>query len=114
MVMEDVFRDIIRDEVQALVKAVREEIRVARAERAATKLPDATVFLSVKQVATRLGIEPQTVRCYLKDGDLVGTKRRTTWTVRAEDLEAFLATKKERAPNSDEQLAKILRRVQTP
>lgn len=111
MVMEDAFRGIIQEELAKVVAAVREEVRKAQADLPAAKAPVAPL-LNMKQVAARLGVEAPTVRAYIDQGLLVGSKVRTRWMVRPEDLEAFCSSKKERAPSNDDQLTRILRRVQ--
>jgi len=48
-------------------------------------------LLTLQEAADLLKVDPQTVRLWLKEGELEGVKRGTTWRVRQEDIEAFLA-----------------------
>jgi excisionase family DNA binding protein len=44
-----------------------------------------------EEVADLLKVSPETVRLWLKEGKLKGAKIGTTWRVKQEDIEAFLA-----------------------
>jgi len=49
-------------------------------------------LLNVGDVAARLGVKSETVRRWLRSGELRGVQmtKRTGWRIRASDLEAFL------------------------
>ena len=53
-------------------------------------------LLTVDQVAERLQVNEQTIRRWLRDGELTGVPfgGRTGWRVREEDLQAFLDRKR--------------------
>jgi excisionase family DNA binding protein len=48
-------------------------------------------LLSIQEAADLLKVDPQTVRLWLKEGELEGVKRGTVWRVTMEAIEAFLA-----------------------
>ena len=50
-------------------------------------------WYTVEEIAQRLKVTDQTVRRWLKDGDLVGTNfsGRTGWRIREQDVNDFLA-----------------------
>ena len=48
---------------------------------------------TVTEAAAYLKVRPKTVREWLKLGKLPGVKISTTWRIREEDLETFLAGK---------------------
>ena len=49
-------------------------------------------WYTVEEIAERLKVTDQTVRRWLKEGDLVGTNfsGRTGWRIREQDVNAFL------------------------
>lgn len=49
--------------------------------------------LSVREVAKRLATSDRTVRRYLASGQLAGSRTADGWTVSADDLDQFLATR---------------------
>lgn len=53
---------------------------------------DGQQWLTVQQVAERLQVHPETVREWLRDGRLKGSRisRRAGWRIRPEDLSAFV------------------------
>jgi excisionase family DNA binding protein len=52
-------------------------------------------WYTVEEIAERLKVTDQTVRRWLKNGELVGTNfsGRTGWRIREQDVNAFLAKK---------------------
>jgi len=50
-----------------------------------------TASLSLQEAADLLKVDPQTVRLWLKEGELEGVKRGTVWRVTREAIDAFLA-----------------------
>jgi excisionase family DNA binding protein len=62
---EDTLRAIVREEVRAVV---REELRALAEARAAPAA--APGYLTVEQVAERLGVKPPTVRAWISKGEL--------------------------------------------
>jgi excisionase family DNA binding protein len=54
-------------------------------------------LLTVEQVAERLQVNEQTIRRWLRDGDLNGVSfgGRTGWRISEEDLQAFLDRRRE-------------------
>jgi excisionase family DNA binding protein len=97
--------------VKSVTDTVREELRRVLAALPASE-PASSAPLTVKQAATRLNVEPATVRGYIDDGLLLATKPRKRWLVRPEDLEAFIAKRGEASKGSGDQLGRILKRVQ--
>ncbi len=56
-------------------------------------------LMTVEQVADRLQVNEQTVRRWLREGELMGVPfgGRTGWRVSEEDLQAFLDRQREKA-----------------
>lgn len=47
-------------------------------------------LLTLEEAADLLKVDPETVRLWLKEGELQGVKRGTAWRVTREAIEAFL------------------------
>ncbi len=47
-------------------------------------------WLTVEQIAKELGVHPDTIREYIRDGSLVAVQLKRTYRVRREDYEEFL------------------------
>ena len=56
-------------------------------------MPKPVMLYTVDEAADYLKVKPKTVREWLRRGKLPGVKISTTWRIREEDLEAFLAGK---------------------
>jgi len=54
-------------------------------------------FLSPEEVAGKLGIHPNTVRRYLRRGEIPAIKLDRIYRIRIRDLEAFIQKKKREA-----------------
>jgi len=69
-------------------------------EARCTALDDSAVLnrdlLTVEQVADYLQVHPETVRKWLREGDLIGVNLggRARWRVRREDLERFIESQR--------------------
>jgi excisionase family DNA binding protein len=59
-------------------------------------------YLTVEEIADRLHVLPDTVRRWLRDGDLAGIRlgRRTGWRVTETDLAAFLRARTNVPPSN--------------
>lgn len=53
-----------------------------------------TEYLTVEQVASKLGVSLTLVRRWLQDKELVGYKFGRDWKVKPEDLEKFIESKR--------------------
>ncbi|MBF6589098.1 MAG: helix-turn-helix domain-containing protein [Ktedonobacterales bacterium] len=62
--------------------------------------PSSARLLTVPEVALQLGVTEETVRRWLRAGDLPGVRlaRKAGWRIRAPDLEAFLQARDTRQP----------------
>lgn len=47
-------------------------------------------WMTVEQIAKELGVHPDTIREYIRDGSLVAVQLKRTYRVRREDYEEFL------------------------
>lgn len=53
-------------------------------------MADTERLLSVREVAERLSVHPETVRRYLRDGTLPGRHLKQGWRVKESDVAAFI------------------------
>ena len=53
-------------------------------------MADTDKLLSVREVAERLAVHPETVRRYLRDGTLPGKHLKQGWRVKESDVSAFI------------------------
>ena len=63
-------------------------------------------MISVQQVADRLSVHPETVKRWLRAGDLVGYALgdRAGWRVREDDLDAFLQVRRNRGDDDRQEV----------
>lgn len=50
-------------------------------------------YLTVKEVAARMGVTEKSVRNWINDGDLTAFKLGTGWKITEEDLQQFIKSK---------------------
>jgi len=49
-----------------------------------------TEWLTVEQIASELGVHPETIREYIRDGLLIAVQLKRTYRIRRSDYEEFL------------------------
>lgn len=86
--LDYVLRELVRD-------VVREELRIALAEarprQAANVNTPADSYLSVAKAAKVADLAPNTIRTWIRDGQLAGHRAGRVLRVKRSDLESFLA-----------------------
>jgi len=50
-------------------------------------------YLSVEEIANELGVHPETVRIWIRDGDLPALQLKRTYRIKREDYEEFLRSR---------------------
>jgi excisionase family DNA binding protein len=95
-------RDILREELPALLEEVLKKHRVEQHNNEARPAAIEDKLLSVDEVAARLGVSKPTVRRWIQKGELtascVGPRRLLR--VRQTDVDAFLDSSRQKAPSA--------------
>ncbi|UQA63240.1 helix-turn-helix domain-containing protein [Polyangium aurulentum] len=95
-------RDVIREELPALLEEVLKKHRVEQHNNEARPAVTEDKLLNVEEVAARLGMSKPTVRRWIQKGELtasyVGPRRLLR--VRQTDVEAFLNSSRQKAPSA--------------
>ncbi len=96
-------RPLPPDPVVVALRDLRSEVRALGRERA----PQGADWLSVEEVASRLGRHVVTVRADLRSGRLPGVRVGRSWRVRAADLDALLGEKQRQQASRREHVKRI-------
>ena len=108
MSIDDAFRTAMRVELRSVV---REEIRAALAEAQPSSI-EKGAYLSVAKAARFAEVHPDTIRAWIKAGQLRGHRAGRELRIRREDLDHFMAGEGfgPNRPTPDEVAATILSR----
>jgi excisionase family DNA binding protein len=109
MSLEDSFRAVVREEVQRIV---REELRTALAEIRLPGSGDADQYLSTERAAALAGVHPDTIRSWVKAGQLPEHRAGRELRIRGDELRRFLDAHNTETnrPSAEEEASTILAR----